>query len=239
MNIIFFQNLDSTNTYAKLHIDELADKTVVHTNHQTSGRGRFDRTWTDLGQENIYMTIIIKHSDEFLEVYSNLTQYLSVILCKQLEEMGLEPRIKWPNDVIINGKKVCGILAETVMRGGKFKGLALGIGINLNAKLEELAEIDRPATALNIELDTTIDKQEFMQKLLDKFFETYDEFMAKGFMLIREDYIKRASFLNQNLRVSVYDKIKTGFSKDINEKGCLILADEHGFSHEINMGEII
>ena len=192
MNIIYFDKLDSTNTYAKQNIETLADKTVVSANLQTQGRGRFTRTWVDLGPENIYMSIILKPSESFLPVYSNLTQYLSVCLCKQLEEMGLSPQIRWPNDVLLNGKKVCGILAETVTKSGVLKGIVLGIGVNLNASADETEAIDRPATSVNLELGQVVDKKEFMQKLIDNFFANYDEFLGNGFVWIKQDYEKLA-----------------------------------------------
>jgi len=239
MNIINFETLESTNTYAKSSIENLTDRTVISTNTQTAGRGRFTRSWVDLGSENIYMSIVLKPSDEFSEVYSNLTQYLSVTLCKQLEEIGLEPQIKWPNDVLLNDKKVCGILAETVFRGGKLKGIVLGIGINLNAKQEALDKIDRPATAVNIEVGAEINKEEFMLQLLEKFFLCYNNLLEKGFPLIKEDYVKRASFLNQELEIAVFDKIRTGFSKDVDNNGALVLMKSNGEIETLNMGEII
>jgi len=239
MNLIFFETIDSTNTYAKKNIDSLADKDIVHTNHQTQGRGRFDRSWTDLGAENIYMTIVLKPSDKMDEVYSNLTQYLSVILCRELEELGLKPQIKWPNDVLLNGKKVCGILAEAVFKGGNLKGIALGIGVNLNASRVDLSQIDRPATSVNLELWEDINRNEFMQKLLNSFFEDYEVFLEHGFSSIREEYKLHASFLNQTLKIAVFETIKEGFSKDINEHGALVLTDKNGEDHVFNMGEII
>ena len=239
MNIIFFNNLDSTNNYAKSHIADLADKTVISTDIQTQGRGRFERTWVDLGKDNIFMTIILKPSNTFSETYSNLTQYLSVILCRQLEEMGLKPEIKWPNDVLLNEKKVCGILAETVMQGNNFKGLVLGIGVNLNTSKELLAKIDRPATAVNIELGREINKQEFMQNLLERFFNDYDSFLNNGFKSIKAEYKSRACFLNQELDVSIYNRIQSGFSKDLDDNGALILLDKEGKTCVINMGEIV
>ncbi len=92
MNIIFFEKIDSTNTYAKSNIDDLADKTVISTDIQTKGRGRFDRSWTDLGRENIYMTIIFK---TFKSIFRCLFKFNTIFinfLCRQLEEMGLSPR---------------------------------------------------------------------------------------------------------------------------------------------------
>lgn len=239
MNIINFKELNSTNSYSKQNIEALLDKTVIATDVQTSGYGRFERSWVDLGTENIYMSFILKPSEQLSNVHANLTQYLSVCLCKQLEGFGLEPQIKWPNDVLLSGKKVCGILAETVIRGHKLKGIVLGIGVNLNTSLDSLNEIDRPATSVNLEIGKTIDKQKFMKDLIESFFTNYDEFLEKGFCFIKEDYETRASFLNQNIKVAVFNIIKEGFSQNIDDCGNLILIDKNGQIEKINMGEII
>lgn len=174
MDIIYLDTVDSTNNYAKAHLVDLIDQTVIVAKNQTNGRGQFERKWVDLGSENIYMTIVLKPSEEFLQHYVNLTKYLADCLCELIQEIGVNPRIKLPNDVLINGKKVAGILAETITQGNKSKGIALGIGINLNASVENLSKIDLPATALNIELGKDINKHEFLHALLGKFFAGYD-----------------------------------------------------------------
>lgn len=239
MNIIKFETIESTNTYVKENINSLADKDVVCADNQTKGRGRFDRVWTDLGAENIYMTICLKPSDEIQPVYSNLTQYLSLCLCKELEKFGLKPQIKWPNDVLISGKKVSGILAETVVKKGKLKGIALGIGINLNASRIDLSQINRPVTSVNLELLENVDKIDFMQNLLETFFENYDEFLKKGFKYIKEDYEKRAVFFNKNVKIAIFDKTVEGKIQGVDDAGAILLLDKTGKIQSINMGEII
>lgn len=100
------RKVDSTNLYAKKHIETLDDRTVILTKEQTAGRGRLNRSWIDLGKNNVFMSIVLKPSETYQEVYSNITQYLSVVLCHALEYYGLKPQIKWPNDVLVNGKKL-------------------------------------------------------------------------------------------------------------------------------------
>lgn len=238
MKIIHFKKIDSTNTYAKTNINDLADETVISADFQSAGRGRFTRSWVDLGSENIYMTILFK-PEKLLPVHTNLTQYLSLCLCELLEEFKLEPKIKWPNDVLLNNKKVCGILAETVFKGSDLKGIVLGIGVNLNASKDNLDKIDRPATSLNLELGQDIDKDDFMVRLLNKFFERYDKFLASGFDLIKADYVKRASFINQNLKIAVFKDIYEGFCTGIDCDGSLLLRLAAGNIEKFNMGEII
>lgn len=242
MNIINFKKIDSTNKYAKENIENLADKTIISTDVQTNGYGRFERNWVDLGTENIYMTFVLKPSDDLKEVYANLTQYLSVCLCKQLEELNLSPQIKWPNDVLINDKKVCGILAETVIKGEKLKGIVLGIGINLKASQNDLSSIDRPATSLNLESGLNINKQEFMQSLIERFFKDYEEFLKIGFGFIKKDYEKYASFSTlyaAPLKIAIFNTVKEGAFEGFDDNGNLILRMPDGHVENINMGEII
>ena len=205
MNIIHLDEVNSTNLYAKQNLEILSDRTIVIADKQTNGRGRFDRTWIDLGEENLFMTIILKPSSSFNEVYANLTQYLSVVLVKILEEYGLSPKIKWPNDVMVNDGKISGILSETVMQGSNFKGIVLGIGVNLNADKGDLKQIkERVATALNIELNREyIDKKLFTEKLLNEFFKNYEEFLKLGFSMIKKEYVQKCNFLNKEISVQV------------------------------------
>lgn len=224
MNTVYLEEVDSTNLYAKSNLENLADKSIVHAAKQTAGRGRLQRSWIDLGNENLFLSFVLKPSQTFSEKYSNLTQYLCVVLSKVLENYGLNPQIKWPNDVLINGKKIAGILSETVMQGNKFKGLVLGIGVNLNASKNSLSLItDKEATALNIEINKNVDKDVFLKELTDKFFENYEKFLDVGFELIKEDYMSRACFIGKEVCVQGFSDKKCGLAKEINNKGELVL----------------
>ena len=176
---------------------------------------------------------------EMKEVYSNLTQYLCVILTQTFEEYGVVPKIKWPNDIQINSKKISGILAEGVIEHGKLEGLILGFGINLNTKKELLEQINQPATSLNIETGNIIDKEIFLKKLLERFCLMYDRFIEKGFILIRDEYIRRACFLNKEINVKVFDKTISGIAKDVTENGALKLIDNENKEHVLLIGDIL
>ena len=227
MREIRLEVIDSTNNYAKLNIDNLADRTVIHALRQTSGRGRLSRSWIDLGQGNLFMSILLKPSQKYVNVYPNLTQYLSVCLCKILERYGVNSQIKWPNDVLVDGKKIAGILSESVVQGGKFRGIILGIGVNLNADKSGLDKVtDKIATALNIETGKLIDVDDFRSALIEEFFSNYDKFLEMGFEMIKHDYISRNCFIGQNLNIQVFDHVETGLAKAVNDRGELVLAKE-------------
>lgn len=240
MNIIRLDEIDSTNLYAKQHLSELGDMTVIVADRQTAGRGRFNRSWIDLGRDNIFATIVLKPSETFDEKYTNITQFLSVMMCKVFEQYGVSPSIKWPNDVLIDGKKIAGILSETVVQGQKFKGIMLGFGINLNAEKDALLNIkDKEATALNLEINSDyIDKEKFLNDLLNEFFGNYDLFLNDGFAIIKNDYLSRACFLNKEISVQVFNEQKSGYAKAINDSGELVIEKDNK-ELVLTMGDIL
>ncbi len=239
MELLFLETVDSTNKYAKEQISGLKDKTLVYADFQTAGRGRMQRKWSSNSGKNIYASIVLKPSKELKDVYSNLTQYLSVILAETFEEYNIYPSIKWPNDVRINGKKISGILAESVIEKNELKGIILGFGVNLNCSKEDMNNIDQPATSLNIETGMEIDREIFLKKVVDKFCLRYNKFIEEGFLLIREDYIRRAEFLNITVTVKVFDKDITGIVRDITDDGALKIVDKNNKEHVLLIGDIL
>ena len=244
MNYLYLEEIDSTNKFAKEGINDIPDRTVVYTYKQTAGRGRLQRKWNYAGEDNIYASIVLKPSGEIKEVYSNLTQLLCVVLTEVFEEYGIYPKIKWPNDIRVNKKKISGILAETV--GGNdsdgrymLKGLVLGFGVNLNAPKEVLENIDQPATSLNIETGKFIDKEVFLKKVINKFCLYYNKFIEEGFLLIKEDYKRRAEFLNENVSVKVFDKITEGKAVDITDNGALKIVNKSNKEQILLIGDIL
>lgn len=240
MNFIYLEEIDSTNRWAKDNIDDIDDMSVVYTYNQTSGRGRLNRKWNYMGSDNIYASIIIKPSATIKEVYSNLTQLLCLVLAQTFEEYETVPKIKWPNDVRINGKKISGILAEGVISTEQtLKGIVLGFGVNLNVPKEIIDSVDQPATSLNLEIGSCIDKENFLKKVLDKFCLLYNEFIEEGFLLIREDYKERAEFLNEKVAVKVFDKTYEGVAIDVTENGALKIVDKNNKEQILLIGDIL
>ncbi len=240
MSVIKLDTVDSTNLWAKSNLADLPDRTVVSAQRQTHGRGRFDRVWVDLGGDNLFLSFVLKPSDEYDCVYPNLTQYLSVVVTRVLADYGINSEIKWPNDVLVNSKKICGILSETVTQGNILKGIVLGIGMNLNSDIISLSQIkENQAAALNLELNCEhVDKNEFQEKLIDEFFRNYDEFLDIGFPMIFGEYSEKLSFMNSLINVRVFDEIKSGIAKEITNSGELVLEND-GNETILTMGDIL
>ncbi len=240
MKKLYLDKIDSTNKYCKDNIYNIDDMTFVYTYNQTNGRGRLERKWTYMGKDNIYASIVLKPSKKMKEIYSNLTQLLCVVLTEVFEEYGVFPKIKWPNDIRINHKKISGILAEGVINSdGNLEGLVLGFGVNLNTGEDAVYNIDQPATSLNLETGNVIDKEVFLKKVLNRFCLLYNRFIEEGFLLIRGDYLKRAEFLNKEVAVKVFDKTYEGTATDVTENGALKLTDKNNQEHILLIGDIL
>lgn len=147
VKVIKFQQIDSTNTYAKNHLNEfdLASLTVIIANEQTAGRGQFARQWSS-PPGGLYVSYVF-----FLDAYPANTAQLGQNAClavmQTLELLGLHPTKKEPNDVLVDGKKIGGILCETVQHQNKI-AVIIGIGINVANPDYILDQIDQPATSL-------------------------------------------------------------------------------------------
>lgn len=241
MKVIKLEKTDSTNNYAKLNFNNLEDRNVVHALRQTSGRGRFNRPWVDLGEDNLFFSIVLKPDAKYTELYPNITQYACIILCRVLENYGVNPKIKWPNDVMIDGKrKISGILSESVIENGGLKGLIVGIGVNLNSSQNAVAGITkRVATSLNLEIGRPVNMEAFLEEYLKEFFTFYDEFLTKGFSYIKNEYIKKSCFFNKDLSVQILNKLQSGYAKDITDRGELILETEDNKDLVLTMGDIL
>ncbi len=239
--ILRLEETESTNSYAKEHINTLNDKTVVHALHQTNGRGRLNRSWVDLGDENLFISIVLKPSQEYKNNFPNITQYAGVVLCNVLEKYGTNPKIKWPNDIMIDGeRKISGILSESVIENGNISGIVLGIGVNLNANRKDVDSIpDRVATSLNLEINKDVNMQAFLEEFITEFFKNYDEFLIKGFEYIKKEYIRRNCFINKDLKIQILNNIKTGFAKGVNSNGELLLQTDDNKELVLNMGDIL
>ena len=239
--ILRLEETESTNSYAKEHINTLNDKTVVHALHQTNGRGRLNRSWVDLGDENLFISIVLKPSQEYKNNFPNITQYAGVVLCNVLEKYGTNPKIKWPNDIMLDGeRKISGILSESVIENGNISGIVLGIGVNLNANRKDVDSIpDRVATSLNLEINKDVNMQAFLEEFITEFFKNYDEFLIKGFEYIKKEYIRRNCFINKDLKIQILNNIKTGFAKGVNSNGELLLQTDDNKELVLNMGDIL
>lgn len=237
-NIIRLEEVASTNSYALDNLPDLNDKTVISAESQTAGRGRFNRKWVSDGSKNIYMSFVLKPSKEKYP-YKNITQYLSVIVCGVLEEeYKIIPSIKWPNDIVVNGAKIAGILCEAKNRNGSINALVLGLGLNVNMDSESLNGIEQRATSLKVLLNKEIDVDDLVNKIAYRFFENYDLFLSEGFDSIKQDYIKKCDFIGKNIKISSVNHVSEVMAYGISDDGELIVSDSDGNLKNVITGDL-
>lgn len=238
-NLIEYEELNSTNKFALNNIKNIEANTVIRAKTQTAGRGRFDRKWVSNNKNNCYISFVLKPDTKFEAKFQNLTQYLSIVLCEELTNYGIKPHIKWPNDVLINDKKIAGILSEISFSQNKLNGIVVGIGVNLNLTKEEIIQNNIPATSLNLETNKNIDADIFIQNLIERFFQNYEHFLNAGFRDFKEKYISFCNFIGKEIIIKNPEIQNIGTAKNILEDGTLEVLSPNGEIKHIISGDII
>jgi len=237
---LYFSEIDSTNEYAVKNLNHLEDRTVISAGIQTKGRGRGGRSWYSR-EGNLFASLVLKPQADFCEIcrLNAIVHYTAVILARVFKKKyGLDTNIKWPNDLLAEGKKISGILIETVIKGECLQGIIIGVGVNLNMSKEDFKMINQPATSLNLLSGIEINRDIFLDFFLEEFFLQYDEFLKKGFSLIKNDYKMLNMVLGKEVKVISSGREHCGIVKDIDDYGQLVL-DCYNKEETINAGEII
>jgi BirA family transcriptional regulator, biotin operon repressor / biotin---[acetyl-CoA-carboxylase] ligase len=229
--VVHFDSTGSTNTDAR----ELAEKgavegTVVVAETMIGAKGRLGRKYVTNPGGVWLSTILRPHIDPMHA--SSVTLLAAVSVTKALRGMGLEAVIKWPNDVLVNGKKICGILTEMSAETDRVNFIILGIGVNVNN--------DPPfetATSMKAELGHDVSRVEFAQGLLEALEEDYITFRNDGFMPLLWSWRRYSDTLGRPVEVTYQDEIITGIAQDVDEDGSLIVKLNDGSVKRIVSGD--
>lgn len=236
--IIYFNSIDSTNSYAKKEANKLQHGTIILAEQQIAGRGRRGREWLSPKGTGIWMSLVLKPNIPPREGIK-MTQIAAAAVCESIRDLtGLDALIKWPNDVVINNKKVCGILTEMAGELNEINYIVVGIGINVN--MENFPdEIKTIATSLFIESDKKIDRKDLVVNILKKFEELYKQYIKNLDLDETLSIIRRYSaILGKNIRI-IQGKLETKVKAiDINEEGLLLVEMEDGNEELISSGEV-
>ncbi len=232
--IEYFEEIDSTNSYL-LYRRQNIDRVLVIADYQTAGRGRYSRKWMSNAYENLMFTLGLSENitHEILHRFSFLTPISIVKSIYQL--YGITAEIKWPNDVLVGGKKLCGILIESVFESDNNIKLVIGVGINVN-QTEFEDEIRDRTTSLKLVTNWNIAREELLAKFIDLFYEGF-QLIKNNFEFIYNEYMKYVFSLGKQIRIQVGTKIIEGKFKDVNQKGELIL-EVNGNEFPFSSGDI-
>ncbi len=234
--ITVFQSTTSTNDLAMQRgINGAEGPLAILAESQTAGRGRFGRKWMSAPGEGVWLSVLVRPEIPFLH-WSRITSAagLAVTLCLE-KHLGLQPAVKWPNDVLLDGKKVCGVLVETAhVSGSPFAVLGIGINANQSCFPDELR--DR-ATSLKIALNRNVDRPAFAAALLDEL-ERSLSLVGDSFPQILRELEKRSCVINRRIDVHSLIGRVSGTVVGFDEEGHLQMLLDDGSLQMFSAGEV-
>jgi BirA family biotin operon repressor/biotin-[acetyl-CoA-carboxylase] ligase len=238
-NIIYFLETDSTNTQAKRLGDEgAAHGTLAVAEKQTGGKGRRGRRWESPAGSSIYMSILLR-PDILPNQAPMLTLVMALSVAKAIQVcVGEEALIKWPNDIVINGRKVCGILTEMSTEIQWINHVVIGTGINVNTE-NFPAEIAETATSLYLESGKRQKRSLLTAEILRQFERYYSLFLDAGDLSgIQEEYNSLLVNFGREVRVLEPGHEYNGVAGGINETGELLIHTKDGQIRQVYAGEV-
>ena len=208
--------------------------TVVVADHQTAGRGRLDREWLSSPGGGILISIILYPEMEMLH---RLTMAACLAVSRSIERVtGLQPAIKWPNDVLLEGRKVSGILSESDVSGEAVNYAIVGIALNVSLDTSTMPEIADTATSLKQVLGREVSRQQVLIALLHEF-ETLYLTLRRG-ESIQQEWLQRLETLGKNVTVRCGDEVQDGYAESVDEDGNLIIRRPDGELITVAAGDV-
>lgn len=230
-NIFFCDTINTTNDWAKANCEK-PDGSVFIAEVQTNGKGSRGRGWTSPRGTGIWHTILLKPHISPTEV-SQITLIAGLAACQAI---GMNSMIKWPNDIVIDGKKISGTLTEMSSEIDMVNYVVCGIGINVNTA-EFPDEIKDKATSMYIEQHKKFERNEIVAKLLNSFEHYYNLFITEGLPSIMEDYRKNCITIGREVQVLFNKETVRGLAVDVDDDGQLVVETDSGTIH-VTSGEV-
>ena len=234
-HILELESVDSTNTYAKSHFDELPDGALVAAWEQTSGRGRLGRKWVSPHGKNLSVSLVMKNVEN--PFYATVVTSLAALELLGKTAPALEFFLKWPNDIYSGERKISGVLCEFTRGGEGTNGVIAGVGININLDRAELDAIDRPATSLKALTGLHYDVKKLLRELADSLIRYYIIYSRSPETVFAE--WKRRNFVIGR-RVEIEDAsgaVTRVLVRDIAENGELV-AERNGSTFRFSCGDV-
>ena len=240
--VLSYKKVDSTNDVAyELAEKGLKEGSVILSEEQGKGKGRHGRTWLSPPSSGIYFSVILRPRITPNEI-SKITLLAAVATAKAIREAtGLQAMIKWPNDILINHKKVCGILTEMKAEQDGVDFIVIGIGINVNNPIRQLP---KGASSLMEELShhgkgEQVSRIELTKKLIEKLEEYYFLLNNDGFRPIMDEWKHLTDMLGSRVKVSLQNRTFEGLAHDIDPDGALVVRRDAGTLERVSSGDII
>ena len=238
----YFESVDSTNDRIKAKArEEQPEGLVISAGTQTAGKGRIGRKWESPNHESISTSMLLRPDEISLESVPTITVVAAMAVRDALSRVyGLEGLIKWPNDIVLGGKKICGILTEMEMKEGNVWFVVVGIGVNVHNK-NFPEEIAYKATSVDLELEGT-EKQGHRKELTKAIWESFKKYYnifieTEDMSGLKEEYEKYLANRGQRVRIEAQDNSYEATALGINNKGELVI-EVDGKEEIIRTGEV-
>ena len=233
----FAREIDSTNLWIKRLAKEGASEgTLALAEFQSAGRGRLGRSWEVPEGTSVMMSILLR--PKFEPQYApTLTLVMGMAVAKAVKSLGFDVSIKWPNDVVVSHKKICGILTEMGVRDGKIDYAVIGVGINVNIKEFPEEMVDK-ATSLYLESGKEFDRSQIPGLVMEAFEKYYEKFAAACDLSgLKEEYESILANYNQPVRVLAKEPYE-GVARGITDGGELLVEKTDGTIVAVSAGEV-
>jgi len=236
---VFEQTTSTNDVIEKLARDGVKEGVVVFAESQTRGRGRLGRKWISPARKGLWFSILLR-PDLHPQETTQLTVASATALRRAIQsETGLKPEIKWPNDILIGGKKVAGILTELSAELDKVRYVILGIGVDVNQDANEFpSELCKTATSLKIETGETISRAELAAAILRELDFDYARICAGKFTAVADEWEENCSTIGRDVTVQIGDRKIRGHAESLDDDGALLLRTEHGHLERITGGDV-
>ena len=239
-DIRVFQETTSTNdVIEKLARDGVKEGVAVFAESQTRGRGRLGRKWTSPVGKGLWFSVLLRPELRPQEA-TRLTVASATALARALRlQTGVVPEIKWPNDILIRGKKVVGVLTELSAEVDRVRHVILGIGVDVNLGAADFpAELRKTATSLKIESGGTVDRAALAAAILRELDADYARVCAGKFAAVSDEWEAQCVTLGRNVTVQIGDRAVLGRAESLDDDGALLVRTQHGRLERITGGDV-
>lgn len=232
--LVYLTSTHSTQDVARSEAEMGAgEETVVLAEEQTAGRGRLGRSWVSPAGRNIYLTLVLRPDVQHLKA---LTMIAPLAVARAVEEVTeLSPQLKWPNDILLSGRKLSGVLIDSEFSGSEVRYALVGIGLNVNFDIDKASEIGSIATSVKSELGREVSREGLLAALLNQFEALYRNESA---VVVREGWKARLETIGRDVRVTFRGQTCEGVVTDVDADGSLILRRPDGSTNVIEAGEV-
>lgn len=236
IRIHVMDSIDSTNRFLK-DLPQSHSIEVCCAEAQTDGRGRFGRQWHSPFGKNIYFSLRWHIKGE-LSQQSGMSLVVSMAVLAALQDMNInDVRIKWPNDLVWQGQKLCGSLIEALLDRTTGADVIIGIGLNVSSSVDELALLNRPSCSLYDITGVHFDRNVIIARLITRLIQHLERFSNQGFLPFLPVWQQTDDVYGKMIHVTQPTGSLSGIAKGVNEGGQLILIDESGKTHYLSSGE--